>query len=152
MTTQSTLIVGVGSPHGDDQAGWLVVQRLAEAGLGEKVSVEQARYPAELFNWLDGFERLFVCDACQGLSYLGEVRRWNWPNAEIAQTVWSGTHNLALPAVLELAQRTKRLPPEVVLWAIEGRPSRPLDEVSPEVLAAVPSVAQEMASAVTGAS
>jgi hydrogenase maturation protease len=62
----ATLIVGIGSPHGDDQIGW----RIAEALMAEhRVGwiIRTARSPTDLLAWLDDkVERLVICDACDG--------------------------------------------------------------------------------------
>ena len=93
-----TLVAGIGSPHGDDQAGWLVADRLTRELHRDDVAVRKATSPTELLNWLDGTERLIVCDACCGLGNAGDVRRWPWPHDELFNAAWSGTHDLPLPA------------------------------------------------------
>ena len=50
MTRRPTLVVGVGSHHGDDQAGWLVADLLA-ASASEDVAVRKAKTPAEILDW-----------------------------------------------------------------------------------------------------
>jgi hypothetical protein len=57
----------------------------------------------------------------------------------------AGTHDLAIPAVLALAERLGLLPPEVWLWGIEIATDSPRDSTSTEVLAAVPLVVDEIA-------
>lgn len=138
MTKPHTLIAGIGSPHGDDQAGWLVAERLADT-LGERgVAVQKARSPTELLDWLDGTQRLIVCDACRGLCSTGEVKRWTWPDSELLDAIWSGTHDLPLPAVLQLSERIGRLPGEVVVYAVEAATGGPLNVISKEILESIP--------------
>ncbi len=138
MTRRSTLIVGVGSPHGDDQAGWLVAERLA-ADLDENdAAVRKAAAPIQVLDCLEGVERLILCDACRGLGRVGELRRWTWPAGELAGASWSGSHGLSLTATLQLAERLNRLPKQVVIWAVEAAVSGALDGLSPQVAAALP--------------
>ncbi len=147
MTTPQLqqLIVGVGSPHGDDQAGWLVAERLAGQLASAGVSVRRARSPAELLDWLDQLERLIICDASRGLGRAGEVRRWTWPDAQLDSATWSGTHDLALPTVLELAGRLGRLPPQVLVWSVEAAETGALAACSPAVAAVLPRLTDEIA-------
>jgi hydrogenase maturation protease len=164
LSCSRTLVVGIGSPHGDDQAGWLVAERLADdPGIGTEsvlkgtkasghcptVIVRKATSPGELLVWLDGLDRLVICDACRGLGRVGAVREWTWPVHEFADAAWSGTHDLPLPAVLELAQRLRRLPPRVTIWSVEGASNDALAAVSPEVAAALPSLVDQIKNELT---
>jgi hydrogenase maturation protease len=159
MSRSRTLVVGIGSPHGDDQAGWLVAERLADdpgigtesVAKGTKISnhppgiiVRQAKSPSELLDWLDGMDRLVICDACRGLGRVGELRSWRWPDHELADVSWSGTHDLSLPAVLALADRLGRLPPRVTIWSVEGASIGALAAVSPEVAEALPNLVEQI--------
>lgn len=138
MNLPRTLIVGIGSSHGDDQAGWQVAQRLANDIRDDQVAVRQAASPDRLLDWLDGVEHLVVCDACRGSGAVGEVKRWRWPLPENERTPWSSTHGLTLPAVLQLIEQLGRLPPHVVIWTVEAGASGAMDTMSPEVEAALP--------------
>ncbi len=133
-----TLIVGIGSSHGDDRVGWLVAQQMREVNAQSQYGVRIATSPADLLDWIDGIERLVICDACHGRGVIGELHRWTWPTDDFTKVEMSGTHNLSLPTVLGLAEKLDNLPSSVVLWAIEGARSQSNDSVSPEVLAAVP--------------
>jgi hydrogenase maturation protease len=140
MNLPRTLLVGIGSPHGDDQLGWLVVDRVAACVKHDHLEIRRAASPTDLLDWLQDVERLVICDACRGLGRVGEVRRWNWPTSELPALAWSGTHDLSLPAVLMLAQRLGRLPEQVVVWAIEAAASSATETPSAAQSAAVPAV------------
>jgi hydrogenase maturation protease len=148
MSLPRKLVVGIGSPHGDDQAGWRLAERLAIAFDQDNVVVRKAKSPSELLDWLDGIERLIVCDACRGLGRVGEIKRWTWPASELQQASWSGTHDLSLPAVLQLADRLGRLPPTVVVWSVEGASVEALGAMSSHVAAALPNLADQIANEV----
>ncbi len=132
----TTLIVGIGSPHGDDQAGWLVARKLAER-LPSTVTVRIARSPSELLNWLDGVERLIICDACQAGDAAGTIRRWQWPADELNEVRWSSTHDMPLPAALSLAERLEQMPNDVVIWSVEADDTTLISTESAKVSAAV---------------
>lgn len=136
--TGNTLVVGIGSPRGDDQAGWLIADRLAADCELANVVVKRAASPVHLLDWLDRVERLVICDACHGLGRVGEVAHWQWPDGEFLNMAWSGTHDLSLPTVLQLAERLGRLPPSVVVWAIEAATDVSTTTISAAVEAALP--------------
>ena len=60
----TTLVVGIGSPYGDDQAGWIIVQQLRNLHNSTHSTIRQAAAPANVLDWLDKVERLIICDAC----------------------------------------------------------------------------------------
>lgn len=64
--SQRILIAGLGSPHGDDQAGWLVVEKLAsECQDDPDIMVRRASIPLDLLDWMEGVDVLHICDACE---------------------------------------------------------------------------------------
>ncbi len=142
MSSSRTLIVGIGSPHGDDQAGWLVALGLASEIRPRDIDVRQASSPVQLLDWLSGIEQLVICDACRGLGGVGNVRRWDWPARELADAEWSGTHDFSVPAVLDLAESLGQRPRHVVIWTVEGNPRGALAPLSPEVADAIPNMVQ----------
>ncbi len=79
VAEEKRLFVGIGSPHGDDQAGWLLADLLrgqfASAG---GILVRQAVVPADILDWLNGVEHLHVCDACTTGSPAATLHRWEW--------------------------------------------------------------------------
>lgn len=147
MMSGRTLVVGVGSPHGDDQVGLRVAEELAQH-VGSTVEIRQAASPSDMLDWLDGANQLLLCDACQTTAPLGSVWHWNWPNAEIKQPHFSGSHNLSLPTVLELADQLGRLPPRVKIWGVNIANTQPAGSLSATVAAAVPDVVRQIIQAI----
>ena len=143
-TANQKLVVGLGSSHGDDRAGWLVAELLQQHSW-QGVEIHIAKSPADLLDWIDGINQLVICDACYGMGQVGDLHRWSWPSDAIADAELSGTHNFSLPTVLELANRLGRLPQEIEIWAIEGRNHSPHADVSPKVREA----AQHLADTIT---
>lgn len=169
---EHTLIVGLGSPHGDDRLGWLVIDRLAAGdervtgreGEGENAvtgratavslspprplspscGLRYARTPLDILDWLQETERLIVCDAAQPAGRPGRVCHLEWPDDSIRQLRSTGTHDVGLSSALELAARMDRLPGEVTVWTVEAKQCGPCDAVSPEVEAAVPQLVAAM--------
>jgi hydrogenase maturation protease len=128
MSTPRTLIVGIGSPHGDDQIGWRVANTLRFA-VSPANEVREASTPSQLLDWLDGVDRLIVCDACQvrrrgpddSSGDALRVHRWQRPTLQVSMLRSAGSHSFGLPQVLQLAERLGSLPQEVIVFGIEGR-------------------------------
>ncbi|MGI9473805.1 MAG: hypothetical protein ACR2NZ_19845 [Rubripirellula sp.] len=136
----STVVVGVGSPHGDDMAGWHVVDRLREFG-STKTGLKKAATPHDLLDWLAGVSHLHVVDACENsfgvqsvdLSAMDELDsgkmliRWHVDRTTTRESIGVipsthslCSHQLGLPEVIRLAKALDRLPPRVTLWAVAG--------------------------------
>ncbi len=147
-----TVVVGIGSPHGDDRAGWVIADALArhmERAAGRSagasgVEVRKAATPADLLDWLDGADRLLVCDAVCGAGAPGTLHRWHWPDPRIGQVRSAGSHDFGLAATLELAARLGRLPAEVVIWGIEAGQSELHGELSPDVAKSLPELIKQV--------
>jgi hydrogenase maturation protease len=137
-----TLIVGLGSPHGDDQLGWRVAERLALELASSDIDVRTARSAGELLDWLGGFDQLIVCDACENQGSPGRVHCWNWPAAELSLARASGSHDFGLASTLALADELGYLPGVVIVVAVEEQKHGPAAEMSPEVAESVPQVVE----------
>lgn len=57
------LVVGLGSPHGDDQAGWQVIDRLQQHRLGSHVALRKAAVPHDLIDWCEEADVMHLVDA-----------------------------------------------------------------------------------------
>ncbi|MCA9223103.1 MAG: hypothetical protein KDA71_22445 [Planctomycetales bacterium] len=67
MPPRQVLVFGLGSPHGDDQAGWLVARQIAEQvvdeGLTNRVQVYELRSPWDLLDHLCPDAPIVIVDA-----------------------------------------------------------------------------------------
>lgn len=136
-------VIGLGSHHGDDQAGWLIIDRLEELGYPRSL-LKKSGHPAELLDDLSIAEFLFICDACQGNQAAGVVHHWHWPTDSLIGLKTGGTHDLSLPQILQLAGQLVNCPESVEIWGIEGRdwsptslPGDPVQTAAREVAAAI---------------
>ena len=129
MNSQTTLIVGIGSDHGDDRVGWRVARRLDQRN-DRALSVRLARVPADLLDWLGGFDRLVVCDAFVGERPTPLIQHWRWPADVLSRAGWRNSHGLGLPDALDLAERLGQLPTHVDIWGIRIESAGPVDGVS----------------------
>jgi hydrogenase maturation protease len=158
------LFVGIGSPHGDDQAGWFVADHLRrQVNSLSDVLVRRAIVPMDLLDWLDGVDHLHLCDACQSGAAPGKLLRWQWTGAHdrssdedapgpfhgLSALRSTGSHDCGLGQTLLLAERLRRLPSQVTVWGIEGRRFEPHQSVSDEIQAALPAIVSTVLAALS---
>jgi hydrogenase maturation protease len=125
-------VVGLGSPHGDDQAAWRLVEMLEDS---DAIVLSD---PSHVLNHVEGCEKLIVVDACRSGSAPGTILRFSWPDPALRTFAGCSSHSLGVGAVLALAERLGRLPPTVVLYAVELADCEPNQDLTPEVKAALP--------------
>lgn len=140
--TNRPLFLGLGSPHGDDQAGWLVIERLHQRGVSTADAVA-LNSPNEIWDRCTPDRQLILCDAAVGIGADGTVRHWNWPGVLLPERS-VGTHDFPLGEVLTVGQSLGLCPPEVVIWTISASKFAPEDEMSFAVRQAAVSLAQRL--------
>lgn len=120
------LVIGLGSPHGDDQAGWLVVCVLQERGWNN-ADARLLAQPVDLLDCLPTNRRLLLCDAAGG-NTPGNFRTWIWPSQSLPSKKPGGTHDLTLADVLEYARELKLIETSVEIRTIDGITWTPFSE------------------------
>jgi hydrogenase maturation protease len=119
IRTETALIAGLGSPHGDDQLGWAAIDRI-RPDLPSGISVHKLSSPLDLLDRIAGCDRLMVIDASAPTGHPGAVRRFTWPSPALAESAFISTHGVGLVAALRLAERLGDLPQRVTIIAIEA--------------------------------
>jgi hydrogenase maturation protease len=134
-----TLIAGLGSPHGDDQLGWVVVDHLRPI-LAEDLAVCKVSTALELLDCLESQDTAIVIDSVAPSGRPGTVRTVTWPCPELAAlTPWS-THSLGLVEALQLAEVLGRLPRRVTIHTIEAQATAPGASLSRLMMPAIEAV------------
>lgn len=113
------LVAGIGSPHGDDQAGWLVLDRLSQ-NENFHFDVRKLSAPIELLDIIEGRECLVCLDAIEGSEPPGTIKRYLWPFDATWMKCNRSTHGMDLVSVLKIAESVGLLPEKVILWTING--------------------------------
>jgi hydrogenase maturation protease len=134
------LVAGFGSPHGDDQAGWRVIEIL-KARPELPVRAVAYREATNLIADLNGCDRLIVVDACRSGDPVGTLTRLTWPDPRIDERHSHSTHGVDVCCALRLAERLGWLPAEVEIFGIEIRECEPGHELTYEVLESVVTLA-----------
>jgi hydrogenase maturation protease len=134
-----SLVFGVGSPHGDDQVGWKVIELLR--GYEEfRHKVLSLKMPIELVDGLCSCSHAVIVDACQTGAIPGAVAVWKWPHKGIAGLRSFSSHNFGMGQVLDLIDKLGQLPARTVLLGVEIDSCRVGDDLSPSVRLALPKV------------
>jgi len=140
-------ILGIGSPSGDDQAGWMVVDALLSGGVqagGETVIDKLDRPGATLVSLLEQADWAILIDAIQGNGQPGTIRRFDqrdWP----AYRGGLSSHGFGVLDALMLARELGSLPSRLDLYGIEIGSASPGEEARSEILAASAQLAQRIA-------
>jgi len=134
-TSLPTLVVGIGSPHGDDQAGWEVIKQLSDRLVGD-FTFRKASVPHDILDWLHSELNVHIVDACfdsePGVRrhvirqqpdpsvQVNQRQPWSADFAEMAfpDVRSSSSHQLDLLSVLKLASTLGKLPNQFILWTV----------------------------------
>jgi hydrogenase maturation protease len=140
-------ILGIGSPSGGDQAGWLVVDALLADGVqaGEGVAIEKLDRPgATLISCLENASRVILFDAMRGGGLEGSIRHFDrndWPGYGGGLS----SHGFGVFDALALARELGSLPPRLDLYGIEIGPALQGEAAGVAVEAAARQLARRIA-------
>jgi len=113
-------VIGIGSPHGADRAGWLAIDALGRSGLAERylpgsLSLHQCRTPAALHQVLAGSRRAIVIDALpDGSVSLLQLS----PQQLQAHADRTSVHGIGVGEMLALVAALEAHPPAVTVLGI----------------------------------
>lgn len=154
------LVVGIGSSHGDDQAGWQVIRQLKEWLLtdsnarpapgstsdvfehsGQQLELRQAQAPTDLLNWIDGQEILHIVDACEfpdaqeahTFEFISVTRHTSeslWHEVLETGRTLGGSHGFDILNVLDLTCHLGTQPERVRFWLVPGTSFEPSEDIS----------------------
>jgi hydrogenase maturation protease len=138
-------IVGMGSPSGDDAAGWEVVRELNRAkAWGSDFEFHALEGGQRLLEMLDGCGSLILIDAFESETKPGRIHRLEWPDPRIETLNPGTTHHVQPAEALQLASALGLIPGRVIVWAIPGEQFVPESKLSPAVVASLPMVVQRI--------
>lgn len=146
---KSVRIIGVGSPAGDDQAGWWTIEALDRSALHAHPMAERIctlaldRPGVNLINCMDRAERVFLVDAVQSTAPLGTIYRLNGRALADGQGTLS-CHGFGVATALSLAGELGALPKALTLFGIAIGRTAPTQHVSARVYDAAQAVAHEI--------
>ena len=137
MTERSStiLVIGVGNEfRNDDGAGIAVARQLLEESPRPITIVEASGEGAALMESWKGYERVIVVDATSSGSFPGTIHRFEAHRQPLpAQFFHYSTHAFSVAEAIEMARALDQLPPELIVYGIEGRNFAAGEGLSPEV-------------------
>jgi hydrogenase maturation protease len=149
-TLKEARVVGLGSPFGDDQVGWRVVEALRQAISGTEIeggcSLAACDRPGPgLLSLMEGAQAVWLVDAVLAGGKPGSIYRLDAREAARVEGSWSG-HGLGVASALALGWALGGLPEQVVIYGIEAGAATPIPDgdLSPEVQGVVTPVARAL--------
>lgn len=140
-------VIGIGSAYGDDQLGWVVVERLlAELPVDYPVSCLRCESPNQLFWLISEAKLVILIDAVYTGQSLGLIHRWQ--NAAIAELPKAklSSHGVVISQIWALANSLQCAPCESYVYGIEINPEQVTFQslLSPEVETAIVTLLREL--------
>jgi len=134
------LVIGIGNEYAHDDAAGLLTARAIKAQAAEGVEVlEQSGEGAALMESWTGARAAIVIDAARSGGPPGTVHRFDAGLEPLpAETFRGSTHAFGLYQAVEVARSLDRLPPRLIVYAIEGRDLTAGIGLSSEVERAIP--------------
>lgn len=139
------VVIGLGNElRGDDAVGFQVARCVRERVPPGIAVCEERGEPLRLLQTWEGYRVAILIDAMRSGAKPGTVTRLDMGGAPLELEVarCTSTHSVALPDAIELARELRRLPPQVVVYAIEGEDFAPGRSLSAPVRAALCAVAR----------
>jgi hydrogenase maturation protease len=139
----STLIIGCGNLHrSDDAAGVLVAERLRKMDIPAEVQ------PGTAFELVESWYKdddVILIDAVVTGAPVGTIRVWDGRVPKVPSNAQVSSHGFGVAEAINLARILQLLPRSLRVYGIEGKNYTIGETVSPEVLASVEQVAQQIA-------
>ncbi len=136
------LVIGLGNPdRGDDGIGPLAVKALSRRlPDGVRVRIRSGDALALVEDW-KGADAVLVVDAAALISRPGRIHRIDAVRETLPRTLSaSSTHDFGLAEAVDMARALDALPPQLILFAVEGLSFAPGAAMTPEVAAAAGAV------------
>jgi hydrogenase maturation protease len=140
------LVIGIGNAYRhDDAAGLMVARHLKEQSLISCDVREQIGEGAGLLELWKGAERVVVIDAVKSGAVPGTIHCFDANQNPLPASIFrDSTHAFGLVEAIELSRALKQLPPNLVVYGIEGENFEAGTGVSPTVLEAVNELAEKL--------
>lgn len=117
------LVIGVGNWYRrDDAVGLVVARRLRAMNLPHVLVKEENGEGVALMEAWHGNERVIIVDAASSGSRPGTVHTLNADSTTIPSAFFHySSHAFSVAESIELARALKRLPPQLVVYGVEGK-------------------------------
>lgn len=132
-------IIGVGSPWGDDQIGWLAADAIKTLYDTRDVEVLTVDRPGPmLIEYLGGVDKVILLDAVHGSGPSGRIYRLGGAELMCLARPQMLSHNMGVAEAVALAASLAKLPKDLCLIGVELEHATPGCDLSDAVQAALP--------------
>jgi hydrogenase maturation protease len=116
------LVIGVGNEYrSDDAVGLVVARRLRRLSLENVTVIEESGEGADLLESWEGADMVIIVDAASSGAKPGTIHCIDAGVKQIPRGLLHySTHAFSVGAAVELARVMGRLPPHILVYAIEG--------------------------------
>ena len=145
MDDTTILVVGIGNEYRNDDAIGVVVVRSLKKNLPCTKIIETTGDNLNLIDiWKDP-KVVILVDAVSSKSKPGTIFRYNALTEPIPTLIsFHSTHVFSIAETIELGRTLHQLPPNLLLFGIEGKNFASGTSISPEVENAIPKVVEEI--------
>lgn len=149
MTSQrllKRLLIGVGNEfRQDDGIGLAIVRQLKSQLPPEITTIEASGEGVALMEAWQGFDRIYLVDAVASGSPPGTIHRIDAQQQSVPTQFFNySTHAFSVAEAVELARSLGQLPPQVVLFGMEGERFRMGVGFSDAVTQAIPQLLEQI--------
>ncbi|MEK7991691.1 MAG: hydrogenase maturation protease [Thiotrichaceae bacterium] len=131
-------VIGIGSPYGDDQLGWKVIDAL-ENTFSQPVSLLRCEAPVtDLLTYLKQAEFAILVDAIHAELPIGQI--CSWSQLSLLPETSVSSHGMNLMTLLQLAENLGQSPHQWIVCGIVADSKHLVlhDSLSPAVSKAMP--------------
>ena len=136
------LIIGLGNDYrGDDAVGRVLARRLQAIAGGNVRVMEESGEGASLIEAWQGADFVILIDAVHSGGAAGTIHRFDAAMQPVPGSFFHySTHAFSVAEAVELARALNQLPPQLVIYGIEGKNFDSRVGLSPEVKVAAEEV------------
>ena len=141
--TSTTLIVGLGSPYGDDKIGWVACEQL-KMDIGHLSTVDFITCDRSGLEWLTKMShagQILFIDAMRSGEKPGTVRK-----IDLNTDQWTGypvklsSHGINIMEAIDVAKSLGELPDRISVWGVEMQQCTYENGLSESVKTALPTL------------
>ncbi len=148
---KKTLIVGLGSPYGDDQLGWLIIDELTKlqttpSGL---TLFKSKNNGSDWFHEINNHQQVIFIDAVLSKEPIGTIIEITVDNLNKLASNRSSTHSVSLGDSISLAMSLDFLKVPVRIIGISIEQDNHFAKISDELIQIIPKLQQQLSSQVS---
>lgn len=146
MDDTAILVIGIGNEYrSDDGVGLAIVRALKKKNLSNTKLIESGDDSLNLIDTWKEAKLVILVDAVSSGSKPGTIFCYNALTETIpTQLSFHSTHALSVTEIIVLGHTLHQLPPNLLLFGIEGKHYSSGTHMSPEVENAIPEVIKEV--------